>query len=190
MKCNQFLDDYFAEFRMVVEPPQIFNQIDSLRNSMLRVKEDGGKIILAGNGASASIASHFALDFTKQGQVRSICFNESSFITAYANDYGYQNWVKKAIAHHGAENDLAILISSSGRSANIVSAASEAKNKGIEVATLTGFAPDNPLKEIGDINLWADCKAYNIIESAHAFWLAAACDLLIGKSEYGVSDEK
>lgn len=188
MSFNKFLGEYFSEFHKVVEPPGIYNQLDSLRKSMLRVKEAGGKVILAGNGASASIASHFALDFTKQGKVKSICFNDSSFITAYANDYGYQNWVKRAIAHHGAKNDLAILISSSGRSPNIVSAASEARDMGIEVATMTGFAADNPLKQLGEINLWADCKAYNIIESAHSFWLAAACDLLIGKSEYGVSD--
>jgi len=188
MEAAQFLNDYFTEFHKVVEPPEIRGQLDSLRHSMLRVQSNGTKIMLAGNGASASIASHFALDFTKQGKVRSICFNDASFITAYGNDYGYEQWVAKAIAHHGAQGDLAILISSSGRSPNIVSAAREARNMGIEIVTMSGFAPDNPLKLLGDINLWADCRSYNIIESAHAFWLAAACDLLIGKSEYGVTD--
>jgi len=188
MEAAQFLNDYFTEFHKVVEPHEIHAQLDSLRQAMLRVKEKGAKIILAGNGASASIASHFALDFTKQGKVRSIAFNDASFITAYGNDYGYEHWVGKAISHHGAPDDLAILISSSGKSPNIVDAAREARAMGIEVVTLSGFAPDNPLKLLGDINLWADCKSYNIIESAHAFWLAAACDLLIGKSEYGVTD--
>ncbi len=189
MNANKFLNEYFAEFRKVIEPPEIYNQLDLLRNSILRVKENRCKIILAGNGASASIASHFALDFTKQGKVKAIAFNDASLITAYGNDYGYENWVKKAISHHGSQNDLAILISSSGRSPNIVNAAGEARDIGIKVVTLTGFAPDNPLKRLGDINLWVDCKAYNIIESVHAFWLAAACDLLIGKSEYSVSDK-
>lgn len=186
---NNFLNEYFAEFHKVIESPEIYKQIILLRDSMLRTKANGGKIILAGNGASASIASHFALDFTKQGKVKALAFNDASLITAYGNDYGYENWVKKAIEHHGCQNDMAILISSSGTSPNIVSAASEAREMGIEVVTLTGFSPDNPLKLCGDINLWADCKAYNIIESVHAFWLAATCDLLIGKSEYSVSDE-
>jgi D-sedoheptulose 7-phosphate isomerase len=188
MNANKFLNDYFAEFRTVIEPPEIYDQLDVLREAMLRVQKNEKKIILAGNGASASISSHFALDFTKQGKVKAIAFNDASLITAYANDYGYDNWVKKAISHHGSQDDLAILISSSGRSPNMVNAAKEAREMGIEVVTLTGFASDNPLKCLGDINLWVDCKSYNIIESAHAFWLAAVCDLLIGKSEYSVSE--
>lgn len=188
MHADQFLKDYFASFHQVVESDGIHQQIGALRDALLGVREDGGKVLLAGNGASASIASHFALDFTKQGKVRSISFNDAALITAYGNDYGYEHWVRKAIAHHGESNDLAILISSSGRSPNMVSAARQAREMGMKVATLTGFAPDNPLKTLGDINLWADCKAYNIIESAHAFWLAATCDLLIGKSEYSVTE--
>jgi len=189
MNANKFLNKYFTEFRNAIEPPEIHNHLVLLKNAMLHVKENGSKIILAGNGASASIASHFALDFTKQGKVKAIAFNDATFITAYSNDYGYDNWVKKAISHHGSQNDLAILISSSGKSPNIINAAIEARDIGIKVVTLTGFAPDNPLKKLGDINLWVDCKAYNIIESVHSFWLAAACDLLIGKSEYSTSDK-
>ncbi|MFC1524240.1 SIS domain-containing protein [Thermodesulfobacteriota bacterium] len=189
MNADQFLNDYFTEFHKVIQPPEIYNQLNLLRDVMLRVRENRGKVILAGNGASASIASHFALDFTKQAKVRSIAFNDASLITAYGNDYGYENWVKKAVAHHGSKGDIAILISSSGRSPNMVNAAKEAQSMGIDIITMTGFASDNPLKLLGDINLWVDTKAYNIIESAHSFWLAAVCDLIIGKSEYGVSDE-
>jgi D-sedoheptulose 7-phosphate isomerase len=188
MNAEQFLSEYFKEFHMVAEPPDIYSQLDSLRNSMLDVKKKGGKVILAGNGASASIASHFALDFTKQGKVRAIAFNDASLITAYCNDYGYEKWLEKAIVHHGMQDDLAILISSSGKSPNMVNAAREAHNLGIKVVTMTGFAPDNSLKLLGDLNLWVDSRSYNIVESVHAFWLAAVCDLIIGKSEYGVSE--
>ena len=144
-------------------------------------------MMLAGNGASASIANHFALDFTKQARVRSISFSDSSFITAYGNDYGYENWVMKAVEHHGREGDAVILISSSGRSPNIFKAAGGAKNMGFPVVTFTGFEKDNPLKCRGDINFWVNSRSYNIIESVHAFWLAATCDLIIGKSEYSVT---
>ena len=189
MHAHNFLNEYFAKFREAVEPPEIYTQIDALRNSMLRIKENGSKMMLAGNGASASIASHFAVDFTKQGKVKALAFNDASLHTAYGNDYGYHNWVKKAISHHGVKGDLAILISSSGRSPNIVNAAKKAREMGIVVVTLTGFIADNPLKSLGDINLWANSRSYNIVESVHAFWLGAACDLLIGESEYGVSDD-
>ena len=188
MNAEHFLSEYFKEFHMVAEPPDIFSQLDSLRNSMLVVKKKGGKVILAGNGASASISSHFALDFTKQGKVRAIAFNDASLITAYGNDYGYEKWLEKAIAHHGIQDDLAILISSSGKSPNMVNAAREAHNLSIKVVTMTGFTPDNPLKLLGNLNLWVDSRSYNIVESVHAFWLAATCDLIIGKSEYDVTE--
>jgi len=188
MNAEKFLKDYFAEFHQALEPSGIHGQTERLRDEMLRVKNRGCKMMLAGNGASASISSHFALDFTKQARVRSISFNDSSFITAYGNDYGYENWVMKAVEHHGREGDAVILISSSGRSPNIVKAAEQSKEMGLPVVTFTGFESDNPLKSRGAINFWLDSRSYNIVESVHAFWLAAACDLIIGKSEYGVTD--
>lgn len=188
MDAEKFLESYFAEFLQVLKPSDIYAQTKRLRDEMLRVKSRGGKIMLAGNGASASIASHYALDFTKQAKVRSVTFNDPSFITAYGNDYGYENWVRKAVEHHGRENDAVILISSSGRSLNIVKAAEQAKSMGIPVVTLTGFESDNPLRSRGDINFWVNSRSYNIVESVHSFWLGSACDLFIGKREYGVTE--
>ena len=60
-----------------------------------------------------------SIDLTKAAGIRAVCFNESSLITCFANDYGYENWVKKAIINYADIGDLVILISSSGRSANI-----------------------------------------------------------------------
>ena len=188
MDADKFLREYFAEFHQALEPSGIHAQMECLRDEMLRVKNRGSKIMLAGNGASAAIASHFALDFTKQAKVRSVSFNNPSLITAYGNDYGYENWVMKALEHHGREGDAVMLISSSGRSPNVVKAAEQAKDMGIPVVTLTGFEPDNPLRNRGDINFWVDNRSYNIVESVHAFWLAATCDLIIGKNKYVVTD--
>ena len=52
------------------------------------------------------------------------------------------------------------------------------------VVTLSGFAQDNPLNQLGDINLWLDSKAYNFVENIHQIWLLIIVDLLIGKREY------
>ena len=154
---------------------------------ILKTKNNGGKIIFAGNGASASIANHASLDFTKQGKVNSVNFNESAFITAFSNDYGYENWVQRAVEFYGKKEDTIILISSSGSSKNIVNAAKFAKLEGINVITFTGFSEKNPLKMLGDVNFWVDSKAYNIIEGIHQLWLLSICDLIIGKAEYSVS---
>ena len=59
------------------------------------------------------------LTFTEVGGVRTINFNEADLITCFANDYGYGNWVSKALEFYGDDGDLVILISSSGTSKNI-----------------------------------------------------------------------
>lgn len=186
MNANSFLDEYFGGFESVLRPTNIYAEIARLRDAIVRVQKNGSKLLLAGNGASASIASHFALDLTKQAKVRAQAFNDAALITAFGNDYGYERWIQKAVDFYGDEGDLAILISTSGSSENVVNAALQAREMNIRVATLTGFSADNPLKAQGDINLWTPSQAYNLVEATHAFWLGATCDLLIGKSEYGV----
>ena len=132
-------------------------------------------------------APQFVLRFVLIFGIRSINFNESAFITAFANDYGYEEWVEKALGFHAKKGDTAILISSSGSSKNLVNAAIYARKNGINVITFTGFSDDNPLKSNGDINFWFNCRSYNIIEGIHQLWLLSVCDLIIGKTEYSVS---
>ena len=112
------------------------------------------KIIFAGNGGSAAMASHAAVDFTKQGGIRAINFNEPDLITCFSNDYGFENWVAKAIDFYTDEGDVVILISSSGNSLNMVNAAGAAKKRNNQVVTFTGFSKNNPLKNEGDLKVY------------------------------------
>tara|TARA_Y200000002_G_scaffold29684_1_gene22111 strand:+ start:347 stop:910 length:564 start_codon:yes stop_codon:yes gene_type:complete len=182
----KFVKDYHQECAAFLEDYDVSSSVISAKEIILESKKRGNKLIFAGNGASASIANHASLDFTKQGKVRSINFNESAFITAFANDYGYASWIKKALEFYGDSGDVLILISSSGTSKNVIEAAEYAKNNNIKLITFTGFSDKNPLKNLGDINFWLDSKAYNIIEGIHQIWLLSICDLIIGKKEYSV----
>jgi D-sedoheptulose 7-phosphate isomerase len=141
------------------------------------------KIIVVGNGGSAAMASHVAVDFTKAAGIRAINFNEADLITCFANDYGYENWVVKAIEAYGDPEDLVVLISSSGKSPNIVNAASYAKQNGFPLVTLSGFEADNPLRKLGDINLWVNSNNYNIIEMTHHIWLLSVVDYIISEAK-------
>jgi len=187
MNEKKFISDYFINCSKFLTEIDVTDNIILAKEMILKTKKDKGKLIFAGNGASASIANHASLDFTKQGKINSVNFNESAFITAFSNDYGYENWVQKAFEFYAKKEDTAVLISSSGNSQNIVNAAKYAKENGINVITFTGFSNSNPLKAIGDINFWLDSKAYNIIEGVHQLWLLSICDLIIGKTEYSVS---
>lgn len=144
-------------------------------------------MFFAGNGASAAIASHAAVDFTKQAGVRASTFNEADLITCFANDYGYDRWMAKAVEFYAKPGDAIVLISCSGKSPSVVNAADAAKTMGHKVVTFTGFAADNPLKMRGDVNFWLDSRAYNIIECVHMIWITTVVDLIIGKAEYTVS---
>ena len=187
MNDVDFLSDYYQKCSNFLLTTDVSQNIISAKDMILATKFSGNKLIFAGNWASASIANHASLDFIKQGKVKSINFNESAFITAFANDYGYKNWVKKALEFYADEGDTLILISCSGTSKNVVNAAKYANENGINLITFTGFSSTNPMKLAGDINFWLDSKAYNIIEGIHQIWLMSICDLIIGKQEYSVT---
>jgi len=184
---KQFLKDILHKYRALLKNDGIAENIIEAKTLLINQNKIGNKVIFAGNGASAAIASHGALDFTKQAKIRSICFNDSAFITAFANDYGYERWIEKALSFHGKSGDVAILISSSGSSPNIVNAAKYAKEKDIHVISFSGFDDTNLLNQLGDIKFLVESKAYNIIESIHQIWLLMICDLIIGETEYSVS---
>ena len=82
--------------------------------------QSGKKIILVGNGGSAAMASHVAVDFTKAARIRAVNFNESDLLTCLSNDYGYERWVEMALEFYADPGDLVILISSSGTMAMAV----------------------------------------------------------------------
>ena len=141
--------------------------------------QKGKKIVIVGNGGSAAMASHVTVDFTKAAGIRAINFNEADLITCFANDYGYEQWVAKALEAYADKGDLAILISSSGKSQNIINATKKGTEIGLSTITLSGFFKDNPLKKSGDLNLWVDSCEYNVIEMTHHIWLLAIVDYLI-----------
>jgi D-sedoheptulose 7-phosphate isomerase len=186
MTDNEFFDDYFARYRRSLFETDVRPELLAFRDLCLEIKRRDGKLMFAGNGASASIASHAAVDFTKQAKVRALAFNDHNLITAFSNDYGYENWVAEAVKAYGKTGDAVVLISSSGKSPNIVSAALAAKDLGLKVVTFSGFEKNNPLSTVGDINLWVESRAYNIIEAVHGVWMFAVVDLLVGSAEYGV----
>ena len=160
-------------------PLVVVDALIKASNFAKNVKLEGKKIICFGNGGSAAMASHVSVDFTKAAGIRAINFNEADLITCFANDFGYENWIEKALEYYADTGDFVILISSSGKSPNIVNGAVKSKKMKLNLMTLSGFSPKNPLREKGDINLWVNSKSYNIIEMTHHVWLLSIIDYLI-----------
>ena len=150
------------------------------------VGTSNNKVIVVGNGGSAAIASHLAVDLTKVAGIRTVNFNEPSLLTWFANDYGYEHWGEKALGFHADQGDLLILVSSSGESANILNGAKRAVAMGLSILTLSGFANDNRLRSLGGINLWVNSRTYNIVENVHQIWMLSIVDYLAADKDHGL----
>ena len=183
---DKFFTNYF-EFMQAGMKSVCHEDLIKVSEKIKAVSNAGHKLIIAGNGGSAAMASHVSVDFTKAAGIRAINFNEADLLTCFANDYGYERVFEKAVEFYGDEGDLLILISSSGSSENVVNAAQRAKKLGMEIITFSGFKSDNPLRKLGDINFWVDSKAYNIVEMTHHIWLLAIVDYIIGNIYYGAN---
>ena len=155
--------------------------IDNSISLINSCKNNNGKVYLVGNGGSSSIASHVSVDFAKITNVQSDTFNNSNLITCFANDYGYENWVSEAIKAYTQKNDMLILISSSGTSKNIVNAAKYCNKNNIPLITLSGFKNDNPLSQLGNVNVHVNSNSYNYIEMSHHIILLAIVDIFAQK---------
>ena len=186
MKEKKFLDDYFGKLKDLISfDKKTINKLLETKNLLLNQSKKGKKCMIFGNGGSAAIASHFSVDITKNAKVRCTNYNESDLLTCFSNDFGYDRWVQKTIEFYGNPGDVLIVISASGKSQNMVNACKEAKLLGFsKIITLSGMSKNNPLQKLGNINIWVDSKAYNLIENVHQFYLLLVIDLIIGKSVY------
>ena len=186
-KDTKFLDDYFNDFKKIISfnSDELIKKLINLKKIFITTKKERKKILIFGNGGSAAIASHFSVDLTKNAKIRCTNYNEADLITCFSNDFGYEHWVEMAIKYFGDKGDVLIVISSSGKSKNMINACIEARKKKFsKIITLTGHSVNNPIRKLGDINLWVNSKAYNYIENIHQFWLLSLVDLVIGKTNY------
>lgn len=106
--------------------------------------KNGHRLYLCGNGGSAADAQHLAAEFTgrfysdREPLPAEALHVNTSFLTAVANDYSYDQIYERAVKAHGRKGDVLIGISTSGNSRNIVLAQEEAKKRGMTVISFTG----------------------------------------------------
>jgi D-sedoheptulose 7-phosphate isomerase len=175
-----------AEFQLVVAGTEFTDAAgkrvdgESAVGSLVVMLEDlraaGGRMYLVGNGGSAGVAAHAVTDFLNVGKLRAMTLHEPSLITCMANDYGYEFAFARVLGTLASPGDLLVAISSSGQSANIRNAAAEMRKLGGGTVTLSGFKRDNPLRALGDLNVWLDSTDYGMVEIGHQFVLHNIAD--------------
>ena len=178
-----FFVDYFSKIDTAVNSVNTI-LLKQFVDLLIKTKNSKNKLIIVGNGGSSSIASHLTIDCINAAGIKAINFNDPALITCFSNDYGYENWISKALDCYADPGDVLILISSSGQSKNMLVGVNKAQSLDIDIVTLTGFSNDNPLKKLGDINLWVDSNKYNIVEMTHNIWLLSAVDYFIMNNKH------
>jgi D-sedoheptulose 7-phosphate isomerase len=183
--CSYFtvLSEYLTEAAVTSasgEALELAEAVNRIIAQARRTHAAGNKLIFVGNGGSAAIASHMATDYSKNGDIRSLALNDSSMLTCLGNDLGYERIFAKQIELHARPDDLVIAISSSGRSPNILNAVKAARAAKCEVVTFSGFAPDNPLRSLGDINFYVASDRYGFVEIGHLTICHAILDFICG----------
>ncbi|MCR4297493.1 MAG: SIS domain-containing protein [Gallionella sp.] len=129
--------------------------------------EKPNKVILIGNGGSSAIASHMAADYSKNGGIRAIAFNDAPTLTCLGNDFGIDEIFAKQLEFYAHQGDVVIIVSSSGHSGNILRAAEQAFVMGLDLVTFSGMNPDNVLRNKGRLNFYVPAKDYGLVELAH-----------------------
>jgi len=137
-------------------------------DEVVDAREHGRKVILVGNGGSASVVGHLQMDLCNAVKVQAVRFHDAPLLTALANDHGYASAFERGVRLWASRSDLLIAISSSGSSPNILRAVDAAAEHGCRIITLTGFLPENPLRQRGDLNLYVPSAEYGPVETVHA----------------------
>lgn len=125
------------------------------------------KVMLVGNGGSASIAGHMEMDLVNRAHIRALVFNDPPVLTALSNDHGYEVAFERLVQQWADPGDVLVAISSSGQSKNILRAVHAAKQHDCRVVTFSGFDPANPLRAMGQVNFYVASRHYGEVEVAH-----------------------
>jgi D-sedoheptulose 7-phosphate isomerase len=143
----------------------------------------GGKLLLFGNGGSASDAAHIAAEFVGRFQRERRAFpaialaTNQSALTAIANDYGFEHVFARQVEGFAAPGDVAMAISTSGRSANVLAGVRCARRLGLGTIGLTGETGGELTGEV-DICLHVPSRSAARIQEGHILLAHVLCELV------------
>ncbi|MGK5739638.1 D-sedoheptulose-7-phosphate isomerase [Micromonospora sp. URMC 103] len=150
-------------------------------DTLARRLAGGGRLLVAGNGGSAAEAQHLTAELV--GKLRddrqplsAIALHaETSAITAIANDYGYDDVFARQVRAHGRPGDILLLLSTSGTSPNLLTAATAAHDTGLHTWAFTGPAP-NPLADACDEALAIASPDSQVVQELHLVSTHVLCE--------------
>lgn len=150
----------------------LIDEIENITELILKSLKAGNKILICGNGGSASDSQHFAAEFVgrfkndKEPLAAIALTTDSSILTSIGNDYGFEYIFSKQIEALGKKDDVLIVISTSGSSQNIINALKEGKNKGLLTISFVGNNIES-IESLSDIFITIPSEETGVIQQAH-----------------------
>jgi D-sedoheptulose 7-phosphate isomerase len=141
----------------------------------------GGRLLVAGNGGSAAEAQHLAAELVgrlreERAPLSAIALTpDSAAVTAIANDYGFEEVFARQVRAHGRPGDVLIVLSTSGRSPNLVAAVRAAKETGMRTWALVGPGP-NPVADVCDEALCCPSADSQVVQELHLVSVHVMCE--------------
>jgi D-sedoheptulose 7-phosphate isomerase len=168
----QYLDEMTEHLRGVSD-----EAVSTCAERLQRAYESGAQVLVAGNGGSASTASHIACDLGKTvlgtnpssraSRFRIVSLADNvALLTAWANDHGYETVFAEQVRMLGRPGDVLLVVTASGNSPNILAAVRTAREHGLETIGLLG-ADGGAVRELLDHYIMVACDDYGHVESAH-----------------------
>jgi D-sedoheptulose 7-phosphate isomerase len=150
---------------------------------LARVLTGGGRLLVAGNGGSAAEAQHLTAELV--GKLREdrvplsalALHAETSSTSAIGNDFGFAEVYARQVRAHGRDGDVLLLLSTSGRSPNLLAAADAAEEVGVHPWALTGPAP-NPLAARCTRTLAVACEEPQVVQELHLVAVHLLCEYI------------
>jgi D-sedoheptulose 7-phosphate isomerase len=145
--------------------------------------DGGGKVLIFGNGGSAADAQHFACELVgrflrdRRALPAVALTSDTSALTAIANDYGFDRVFARQIEALGEPGDVAVGISTSGSSANVLAGLQLAKSRGLKTVAFTG-ANGGPIGSSADVHVNVPHRVTPRIQEVHRTLIHAVCELI------------
>ena len=172
MDIQKRIQNSISTKQKILENNNLLINIDKTINIITKAFNTGGKVLFCGNGGSAADAQHLAAELSGRFYIdrkplpAEAMHVNTSYLTAVANDYSYDEIYARYLISTGKKGDVLIGISTSGNSKNIVRAFEEAKKMGIKTIALTG-QDGGKLKNISDILINVPSKDTPRIQESH-----------------------
>lgn len=176
------LQGHQETFQKTFVPAQ-FELLDKMAHAIIQALKGGHKLLLCGNGGSASDSQHIAAEFVGRFEKTRISLpaialtSDIAALTAIGNDFGFDKVFSRQIEGLGQKGDILVVLSTSGRSPNILEAITQAKQQGLLTLGFTG-KDGGILKDAVDICFIAKSHKTTNIQESHMAALHAICEVV------------